>query len=86
MKVDSVVTLDNKNKYLILDKATIDLNNYYLAVLLDDEEKATDNSVILKETNENNEIFLNEETDEEIIKKLLEIFTKSFNRYMANLD
>ena len=84
--VDSVITLENNLNYLILDKAKFNGNKYYLSVKVDEEENALDENIILKEINENGSKYVIKETDESIIKELLVIFTKSFNRSIVNLD
>ena len=84
--VDSVITLDNNLNYLILDKTNLDGDTYFLSVKVDDHDEILDENVILKELNENGEKFVVKEMNEDIIKRLIVLFTKSFNRYVVNLD
>ena len=83
--VDSVITLDNNLNYLILDKVNHNDNDYYLAVEVDANDEPLEKNVILKEVNENGDKFVIEETDENVIKDLIVLFTKSFNLSVVNL-
>lgn len=85
MKVDSVITLENDVNCLLLDKATYKGDNYFLAIILDEDEEPTEKSVVLKEIVENNEIYIERENDEKILAELLKEFVKSFNKSVAEL-
>ena len=84
--VDSVITLDNNLNYLVLDKIDQDDETYYLTVRVDDNDELLDENVILKELNENGEKYVVKETNEDKIKELIVLFTKSFNRSVVNLE
>lgn len=85
MKVENVITLDNNVNCLLLDKANYNDTNYYLALILDEKEEPTEDSVVLKETIENGDIYVEREDNEEVLQELLKLFTKSFNKMVANL-
>lgn len=84
--VDSVITLDNNLNYLILDKTSLNNEKYYLSVRVDENEEPLEENLILKEINEQGKKYVVEEKDESILKELLVIFTKSFNRSIVNLE
>lgn len=85
MKVDSVITLENDVNCLLLDKTNYNDSNYFLAILLDENEEPTDKSLVLKETIENNEIYVEEEVDQKVLEEVTKLFTKSFNKYVSEL-
>ena len=86
MKVNSVITLDDKFKCLLLDKTNFDNSNYYLAVALDENDQPIEDYAVLKETIENNEIYVEKEDDANILSQILVTFTKNFNRLVDELN
>ena len=58
MKVDTVITLDNDVNCLLLEKANYNNDNYFLSVVLDDNEEPSDEYVVLKEIIENNQNYV----------------------------
>lgn len=85
MKVDSVITLENNVNCLLLDKANYEGMNYYLAVVLDENEEPTEDNIVLKEIIEGNDIYVEREGDEQVLSELVKQFTKSFNKFVANM-
>ena len=58
MTVDSVITLDNDVNCLLLEKVTHENENYFLSVVLNEDEEPSDEYVIFKEIIEDNEKLL----------------------------
>lgn len=85
MKVDSVITLENNLNCLLLDKAVYKNNNYFLAILLDEDNEPTDDSVVLKEIIEDGKIYIEREGNEEVLAELLKMFVKSFAEDVESL-
>lgn len=85
MKVDSVITLENNVNCLLLDKANYEGVNYYLSVVLDENEEPTDDNIVLKEIIEDNEIYVEREGNEKVLGELVKQFTKSFNKFVASM-
>jgi len=71
MNVDTIITLANNKKYLILMEDSMLSDNYFLSVLLDENEEPTNVYAVLKEIELNGEIYCDKETNPEILKKLL---------------
>ena len=86
MKVNSVITLDDKFKCLLLDKTNFENSNYYLAVALDENNQPIEDYAVLKESIENNEIYVEKEEDTNVLSQLLVTFTKNFNRLVDELN
>lgn len=85
MKVDTVITLDNDVNCLLLEKATYNDDNYFLSVVLDDNEEPSDEYIVLKEIIENNEGYVMRIVDETTLVELIKLFTKSFGDKVQNL-
>lgn len=85
MRVDSVITLNNDLNCLLLDKVTYDANNYFMAVILNEEEEPSDEYVIFKEIIENDSKYVEKVEDENTLMELLKLFTKSFGDMVNNL-
>lgn len=85
MNINSVITLDNDIKCLLLYKVKYNDINYFLALMLDEDDKPTDDNMILKEIVENGEIFVEREGNEELINNLIPLFTKEINEELKNI-
>ena len=71
MNVDEMITLANYVSYGLLLKASLDGDNYFLAVQLDSNEEPTDKYEVLKEVNDQGEISVLIERDPLILNELL---------------
>lgn len=71
MNVDEMITLANNVSYGLLLKASLDEDNYFLAVRLDSNEEPTDKYEVLKEVNDQGEISVLIERDPLILNELL---------------
>ena len=64
MTVDSVITLDNDVNCLLLEKVNFETDNYFLSVVLNEDEEPSDEYVIFKEIIENNENYVEAVADQ----------------------
>lgn len=71
MNVDEMITLANNVSYGLLLKASLDEDNYFLAVQLDSNEEPTDKYEVLKEVNDQGEISVLIERDLLVLNELL---------------
>ena len=71
MKVDTVITLENDVNCLLLEKANYENDNYFLSVVLDDNEEPSDEYVVLKEIIEDNQNYVMREMDENVLAELV---------------
>ncbi len=71
MNVDEMITLANNVSYGLLLKASLDEDNYFLAVQLDSNEEPTDKYEVLKEVNDQGEISVLIERDPLVLNELL---------------
>ena len=71
-RINHVVELDNGKKYFILKQAIYMNDNYFIvAEVTEDEEDLKDNFLVLHETKENGEAFINIETDPKVLQIIL---------------
>ncbi len=85
MKVDSVITLENDVNCLLLEKVEYENNNYFMAVVLNEEEEPSDEYVIFKEIIENNENYVEKVEDAELFSSLIQLFTTKIDEFVDNL-
>lgn len=85
MSVDSVITLDNNINCLLLEKTVLENNNYFLSVILNEEEEPSDEYVVFKEILENGEKYVEKVQDETLLTELLKQFTNIFNTNVEKL-
>lgn len=73
--INSILTLDNDEKYMVLNQALYQNKNYFLvARVTDDEEDVLEEFKLLEETEVNGEKALQLVTDEKIIDLLTKYF------------
>ena len=85
MKVDSVITLENDVNCLLLEKVEYENNNYFMAVVLNEEEEPSDEYVIFKEIIENNENYDEKVEDAELFSSLIQLFTTKIDEFVDSL-
>ena len=74
-KIDTVITLDNGSKYMILDQGNYNGKAYFLTSKLDESgENLTENFLILEETIQDGISTVNPVQDEKLLKALAEYF------------
>ena len=78
MKVDEIIDLENGTSYLLLLDNLIDNIKYFLAVELDDAEEPTKNYIVLKEIVEDNDTYIQKETDPIILSKLIQDYSLDY--------
>lgn len=78
MKVDEIIDLENGTSYLLLLDSLIDNIKYFLAVELDESEEPTKNYIVLKEIVEDNDTYIQKETDPIILSKLIQDYSLDY--------
>lgn len=85
MKVDSVITLENDVNCLLLEKVEYENNNYFMSVVLNEEEEPSDEYVIFKEIIENNENYVEKVEDAVLFSSLIQLFTTKIDKFVDSL-
>ena len=78
MEENTIITLDDNSKWELLCKVEYEAQNYFLA-------QSNETYEILKETKENNEIYVEKETDENTLLEVFKLLTKEFAHLITNL-
>lgn len=79
MKVNTVITLENNVNCLLLEKASLENENYFLAVVLNETEEPSDDYVVLKEKLDNDKEYVIKVEDANTLAKLVNLFTIRLN-------
>ena len=85
MTVDSVITLDNDVNCLLLEKVNFETDNYFLSVVLNEDEEPSDEYVIFKEIIENNENYVEAVADANLQTELIKLFTNEVGKLVESL-
>ena len=85
MTVDSVITLDNDVNCLLLEKVTHENENYFLSVVLNEDEEPSDEYVIFKEIIEDNENYVEAVADANLQTELIKLFTNEVGKLDESL-
>ena len=76
IKENKIITLENDEKYLIIAKENIDQNEFVIGIKIV-EDKYVNEFKYFIETKKHDEIFLEEITDENIIKIIVDSYVLS---------
>ena len=77
LDVNKIITLGNKEKYLIISHVTNNNKDYYyIAELEEDGKDIKDNYKIMEATQENDKVYLDEVIGETNLKIILPLFVK----------
>ncbi len=85
MEKDNILILEDGLKCEILAKANFNNSNFLLVEQLDEEDEGIGNFAILKEINENNEIYVAKEENKEVLLEVLKILTKDFSQIVSEV-
>lgn len=76
--INKIITLGNKEKYLVISHINNNKKDYYYIAQLEENEKdIKDNYKIMLATKENDKIFLDEVVGETNLKTILPLFVKN---------
>lgn len=78
MKVDTVITLANGKNYLLLMEDDIQEEDYFLAVLLDQNDEPTDQYAVLKEVEKDGELYSQKINNPIVLNELLDDFRRQY--------
>lgn len=81
LEINKIITLGNKEKYLVISHVTNNNNDYYYIAQLDDNGKdIKDNYKIMKSTTEDDKVFLDEVVGEANLKTVLPLFVNALSK------
>ncbi len=74
IQTNSIITLSNDEKYMVLNEAVYENNHYYLVMGVDENKEIISSKVaILKEEIENNDVYVSKVKDSKIILELTKV-------------
>ena len=74
LSINTIITLENSEKFVVLNETTYDGNRYFMVMGIDEEKQIIPDKVeILKEVIENQNIYIVKVTDQELMTKLTEM-------------
>ena len=82
MSVDEIITLDDNKEYILLSQTNVDNSKYFLAVEAINNEPS-EQFKIFKEIIDNNQLYIEEVNDKEMINNLIDAFEESYDENKA---
>lgn len=81
LDINKIITLGNKEKYLVISHVTNNNKDYYYIAELEENGKdIKDNYKIMQQTKEQDKIFLDEVVGETNLKTVLPLFVKDITK------
>ena len=84
MEKDTIITLEDNEKFLLLDKVELENANYFLALKLTDDEQPTKQYEIFEEEIEDGDSYMSIVEDKNIKEALMVNFTLYYEEYIEN--
>ncbi len=85
MVADSVITLENDVNCLLLEKVTYNDNNYFMSVVLNEDEEPSDEYVVFKEIIEDGQSFVEKVEDGNLLAELAKVFSSKVSALVDSL-
>jgi hypothetical protein len=86
MKVDTIVTLDNNERYYLTDETEQNESKYFIGSKVDSENNLLLDSNIFEEKQENDKYYLEEVKDKDLFNYLAAIFTANLTEIVDDLE
>ena len=84
MEKDTIITLEDNEKFLLLDKVKLENANYFLALKLTDDEQPTKQYEIFEEEIEDGDSYMSIVEDKNIKEALMVNFTLNYEEFIEN--
>ena len=81
---DTIITLEDNEKYVLLDKVELENAKYFLALQLTNDDQPTRNYEIFEEEVEDDESYMTIVEDKTLKETLMVNFTLNFEEYVEN--
>jgi len=86
MNIETIVTLEDNERYYLVDETVVQGTKYFLANMLDDKDNLTDKSVIFEEKKEGDDIFVDVVKEQKLFNYITALFTASFIEKVNELE
>jgi len=84
MDKDTIITLEDNEKFLLLDKVELENANYFLALKLTEDEQPTKQYEIFEEEIEDGDSYMSIVEDKALKEALMVNFTLNYEEYIEN--
>ena len=84
MEKDTIITLEDNEKFVLLDKVELENDNYFLALKLTEDEEPTKQYEIFEEEIEDGESYMSIVDDNALKETLMVNFTLNYEEYAEN--
>lgn len=84
MEKDTIITLEDNEKFVLLDKVELENANYFLALKLTNDEQPTKDYEIFEEEVEDGESYMTIVEDQTLKDALMVNFTLNYQEYVDN--
>lgn len=84
MKVDTVITIKNDIKYLLLLESELTIDGYFLAVRLDNNGEPTNNYTVFQEVKKDGKTFIKNIKDPLVLNELLRDYRSQYEDIVQN--
>ena len=84
MEKDTIITLEDNEKYVLLDEVKVNERKYFLALEVTQEEKPTKHYEIFEEEVEDGESYMTIVEDKNLKESLMVNFTLNYEDYIEN--
>lgn len=79
MKIDTVITLDSNENYLLLLNKKVENESYFLSVLVDSKNEPTNKYLILKEVIKDDETYIQKVSNPILMSRLIEEYKNIYD-------
>ena len=86
MEKDTIITLEDNEKYVLLDEVKIDDLKYFLALRLTEDEQPTRDYEIFEEEIEDGDSYMTIVDDQNLKESLMVNFTLNYEEYIENYE
>lgn len=84
MEKDTIITLEDNEKFVLLDKVELENANYFLALKLTEDEQPTKEYEIFEEEIEDGDSYMSIVEDPTLKEALMVNFTLNYEEYVEN--
>jgi len=84
MEKDTIITLEDNEKFVLLDKVELENANYFLALKLNEDEQPTKEYEIFEEEIEDGDSYMTIVEDPTLKEALMVNFTLNYEEYVEN--
>lgn len=84
MEKDTIITLEDNEKYVLLDKVEVENTSYFLALKLTEDEEPTREYELFEEEIEDGDSYMSIVEDPTLKEALMVNFTLNYEEYIEN--